>query len=124
MTKPVKVVINPSAEVQPSKYSDFSVTDDLGRKITVKKPDILARMRFFLAIGAEASANDVYTQMCAPILYLKSIDDEDVPQPKTLLQVEALMQRLGEEGLSGIGKGVQKFILPQAEEDSDVKLKK
>lgn len=82
---------------------DYTNEDDDGRetkhKLTLRKPDVLANFQMVEALGDVAS-NAAYMQMVAPLVYVSEIDGDPVYPPTSKLEVEALIQRLGEGGMA------------------------
>jgi hypothetical protein len=60
--------------------SDHIVTSASGKKITLKRPEVLAQLRLVDAIGDSAS-NRVYLAMCLPLMYVADIDGVPVHLP-------------------------------------------
>lgn|GEM_PF-1005397 len=89
--------------------------DSRGRVITLGKPGVLAQFRLTKMLGPLA-ANHTYMQMILPLLYIKSIDDGDgegahpIGFPQTDREVEALIQRLDEEGVGNVCLAVTKHF--------------
>jgi len=90
---------------QESGDGSVVVTDANSKAIGIKKPHVLAQYRLVEAIG-EAAENRIYLGMCIPLLYVVSIDGDPVPQPTTKLQLEALIGRLDEAGLTAVQSGI------------------
>lgn len=80
------------------------VTDALGRVLEVKRPGALDRLRLFKALGPGLAQNDRYVGYAMLAMCVVAIDDVPVPQPGSEGQVEALVQRLGDEGMVAIGQ--------------------
>jgi hypothetical protein len=94
----------------PAINSDTAVVDVAdGRKLTLTYPGPLAQYELVLAIGNEASENTRFVNMCLPLIYLSAIDETPVMLPTSLLQVKALIGRLGHKGLVALAKGVKLF---------------
>lgn len=90
----------------PAAPAAGTVVVQAGEKlITLKRPEILAQYRLVETLGQSAE-NRVYLTMCIPLIYVVAIDDERVAQPRTKLEVEALIQRLGEEGIKVVSNAV------------------
>lgn len=95
------------------------VIDSTGRKITLKKPAVLAQFRFVSALGADAE-NRVYMGMTLPLLYVAAVGDEPVNTFFKKFEIEALIQRLDDHGIAAVMKGVrQHFKGPDDDEDED-----
>ncbi len=82
------------------------VDDERGRKITLQKPGILAQYRLVEAMGAERAANERLYMMVMPLTYVAAIDGDPIAPPTSYLGIEALIQRLDQEGLEAVLKGV------------------
>jgi hypothetical protein len=80
-----------------------------GRKLTLTYPGPLAQYEIVLALGNEASENTRFVSMCLPLIYLSAIDETPVQLPASLLQVKALIGRLGHKGLAALTNGVKQF---------------
>lgn len=78
------------------------VTDARGRKLTIRKPGPLAQYRLVKNVGPEAAANQTYMQMIQPLIYLAAIDGDPVHLPASDREVEALIQRLDDDGLTAL----------------------
>lgn len=92
----------PSEQVIEQSQSEMVVTDSRGRSITLKNPGVLAQYRLVKMIGAEAAKNEVYVNMMLPILWVVRIDDSAIHAPSSEREIEALISRLGEEGIASI----------------------
>lgn len=105
----VKLTINetPTAQVIAKANAESSVTDSTGRVIKIKKPGVLAQYRLVEIVGADAAKNEVYMSMVLPLIYVSEIDDKPLPQPRSKVEVDALIQRLDEAGIEAVMKGVQ-----------------
>ncbi|CAE6838248.1 hypothetical protein [Paraburkholderia nemoris] len=94
----------------PAINGDTAVVDVVdGRKLTLTYPGPLAQYELVLALGSDASENTRFVQMCLPLIYLTAIDETPVQLPTSLLQVKALIGRLGHKGLAALAKGVKLF---------------
>lgn len=108
---------SPSAQLIKAAASEALVTDETGRVIKLKKPGVLAQYRLIEALGDSAS-NAVYVRMVLPIIYVASIDGDPVTVPSSKMQVEALIQRLDEAGISAVVEGVS-VNFGQSDPDAD-----
>lgn len=79
--------------------------------IGLRKPSVLMQYRIVEVLGASAK-NEVYMGMIMPLLWVAEIDGEAVHQPKTKLQVEALIQRIDEIGISAVMEHLQSKAAP------------
>lgn len=97
----------PTEQLVAAAQSTVEVKDSTGRTITLKKPPVLAQYQIIKALGGEVSQNQVYVGMVLPLLYVAAIDGVAVNPLRTDLQVDALIQRLEEEGIAAVIAGVQ-----------------
>lgn len=102
----VKETDTPSQQVIRSATADVGIKDARGRAITLKKPGILAQYRLVEMMG-ESAANETYMNMVLPVLFVSAIDGEAVMTPNSKREVEALIQRLDEDGIAAVVNGVQ-----------------
>jgi hypothetical protein len=81
MTQP-KMTIHESAQT-PSEQATakgaktVTVTDGSGRKLTLKKPNVLAQYDLIEALE-DTAKNDVYVAMVLPLIYVANIDGDPV----------------------------------------------
>jgi hypothetical protein len=94
-----KTPLETEALIQPDTHT---VTDAKGRTIILGKPGVLAQYRLVKMLPPETAMNQAYVMMLLPMLYVKSIAGEDVLPPQTERQIEALIQRLDEEGVGAV----------------------
>lgn len=93
-------VDTPSEAVVKAAAKVIVLKDELGRKISVKRPGVLGQFHLIEIVGPELAKNAVYLNMTMPVLWVVDIDGEPVFQPASKLELEATIQRLGEEGLT------------------------
>jgi hypothetical protein len=91
--------------IDAGKPKTITVTDARQRKITLKKPSALAQYRI-VEVAGDAAANGTYMSMVLPLIFVVAIDDDPVLQPTSKLQLEALITRLDEDGISAVMQGV------------------
>lgn len=115
-TEEVDVATEPSARV---------VVDAKGRKLTLKEPDILAPYRLVEMLG-NAAENRVYMQMVFPFIYLAAIDDDVEIPLNSKRELEALIKRLGHDGVAALREGVEKEFgaKPEEKRGQDAAIKK
>jgi hypothetical protein len=105
MGEPKVTLKKPSEEAIEKAAAEVTVTDARGRVFTLRKPGVLAQFRLVEALG-DTAKNQTYMGMVLPVIFVAAIDGEPVMTPSSKLQVEALIQRLDEDGLSVIGAAV------------------
>jgi hypothetical protein len=80
-----------------------------GRQLTLTYPDPLAQYKIVRAMGPADADNTRLCLMYMPLIYLTAIDQTPVLLPTSLLQIEALIGRLGHMGLAALKKGIKVF---------------
>ena len=100
-----KVIIEkaetPSESIKASTVED-TVTDAKGRKIGVRKLKVLERINMLKLIGSGNSDNLLYVSSVTPAFLVTSIDGDPVQKPSNELQLNALLQRLDDDGLEAV----------------------
>ncbi len=76
--------------------------DKRGRLIAVRKLGPLQKLRLHEMVGANASGIDAYMQAAILAASVIKIGDDAVPFPSSKMQLEALVERLDEDGLSAV----------------------
>jgi hypothetical protein len=107
----------PSEQIRSAARATETVTDELGRSITVKKLSPFDRMQLNKAVGAENSANQNYMVYAAVAFSVKDLDGEAVITPRTEREVELIVQRLGEEGFEAAATALGSMYVTAGSED-------
>lgn len=113
-------VVTPSEQITHAAAASVTVTSEEGRVITVAKVGPLKRMRLFEIIGPDAARNERYVGMAALAIAVTHIDGERVPPPNTKREVEALVDRLGDDGLNAAGEGMAKLFGVERDADGNI----
>lgn len=92
----------PSQSIVRAANQPATITDAQGRKIGLKKLNPLDRLRLFEVIGPENSKNEQYVGYAALAFLVSSLDGEPVARPANKIQLEALVQRLDDDGMDAI----------------------
>lgn len=118
---PAPAAPSPSQQIVDQAKAEVTVTDAKGRAIVLRKPGVLAQFRIVEMLGASAS-NQAYMGMVLPLLFIGSIEGEPVIM-NTKRELEALIQRLDEAGISTVHAGVQAHFGDQDPEADQAALK-
>jgi len=103
---------------KPVAPPEVRVKDSRGRMITLKKPSVLSQYRIVEVVG-DSAANEPYMAMILPLIFVTALDDDLIPLPHSKLQLEALIQRLDEDGIAAVMQGVREhFGKPAAADES------
>lgn len=81
-----------------------------GMRLKIRKPRNVAQLRLISLVGAEDAKNQVYMSLVSPLLWIESIDDEPVGMLVSKRELEALFERVGDEGLTAIVEHIAKTI--------------
>lgn len=104
-------VRTPSEEVVQKATEVFYAQDGRGRRIGLKKPGVLAQFRLVDLLG-ETAKNEVYMGMILPLIWVCSIEEngtvEEVLFPATRSELDALIQRIDEDGIIAIATELNK----------------
>ncbi|MFN3886140.1 MAG: hypothetical protein ACK4MG_04205 [Aquabacterium sp.] len=113
----------PSAQLIAHAAQEGEVTDGLGRAIKLRKPGVLAQFRLIEAVG-DSAKNEVYMAMVMPLLFVASIDGEEVEPIVRKSELEALINRLGDEGVTAVVSKVAETFGARDPEADKAALKK
>lgn len=113
----------PTAQLIAKAAQEVTVTDSKGRVISIRKPGILAQYRIIETMGKSADI-ETYRGMVTPLIWISAIDSDPVAQPVNKLQLEALIQRVGDEGLEAVVQGIVKHFGEQDTEADKNAIKK
>lgn len=97
----------PSAQFMDQSKKVTTKTDSIGRQLKIKFLSTLDRMRIAKVLGGDLAQNSVYAGYATLAWACTAIDDDVVMPPATILQVEHLVSRLGDEGLTCVGAAYQ-----------------
>jgi hypothetical protein len=107
---------SPSQEI--SKLITETVKDANGREIQVRKLRPRDRMLLMELIGGDNAANGPYLGYATLAYSVESIDGKVQPVPRTKVALEALVQKLDDEGLDAVGEAFKK-LYPNTSQTSD-----
>ncbi len=93
---------SPSAQIVAAAATTVVVHDADGRELVVRRMTALDRLRLFKAIGPLLSQNNPYLGMAMLAASVVAIDTVPVPPPVTEGQIEALVARLGDQGIAAV----------------------
>ncbi len=87
--------------------------DSLGRTLALRRLTSLDKLRLFKAAGPILAQNPLWLGMATLACAVTEIDTIPVPPPTNEAQIEALVARLGDEGISAVAQALK----PEAEVD-------
>lgn len=95
-----KVTLKPSEQIiKAANAVEIVTAGDMA--IGLKKPNVLQQYRIVEIVG-ESAKNEVYMGMVMPILWVCEINGEPEAPATTKRELEARIQRLGEDGIAAI----------------------
>lgn len=97
---------SPSEEVVRDANAVVHVTDARGRKWGVKRLGPAKRMRLFAILGNDLAQNQMYLGHAALAASVVDVDGEEIPFPQTALLLEALVQRMDDDGLEAVAGAI------------------
>lgn len=109
MSEPT-VTLNPTPDAPVVASDDVFVTDSKGRTLKIKAPDILFESRLVRIMGNDSANSSYMYGYVIPAVNVVEIDGDKVTFPASLLQVEALIGRLGHEGLAAVHQHLNKKL--------------
>lgn len=83
------------------------VVDASGRTLTIRRPTTLDRLRLFKAAGPQLSNNERYLGVAMLAFTVIAIDGVPLPQPGNEHQIEAAIDRLGDQAIAAIAASLQ-----------------
>lgn len=95
----------PTQQIVNAATDEVSVIDVRGRKITTRKLRPLSRTRLFKLIGPDNSRNMPLLGYYSMAVSVTQIDGVAVVWPSKEIEIEALLDRLGDDGIDAVAKG-------------------
>jgi hypothetical protein len=86
-----------------------------GRRIGLRRMNVLDRLRLFKAVGPELAGNDAYLGIAYLACAVSTIDNVPVPWPGNEQQIESLVGRLGDDGIEAVANGFVALDAQKAE---------
>jgi hypothetical protein len=107
--------MTPSEAIVASATAAPTITDADGRSITLRRLTALDKLRLFKAAGPILAQNQPWLGMAVLACSVVAIDGVPVPAPANELQIEAMVGRLGDAGISAIAASLSVEPLSPAE---------
>ncbi|RKR46316.1 hypothetical protein [Paraburkholderia sp. BL17N1] len=109
----------PSAQVVTQAASEVLVSDARGRTITMRKPNPITKLRFIDAMG-ESSTNRLWVSNIWALMFVTAVDGNPVPTPTNKNQIEALYQRLDDDGIVAVSEAFEQHFTEKTDVDEDL----
>lgn len=109
--------MTPSATIIAAASASHTVADSDGRRLSLRRLTALDKLRLFKAAGPVLAQNQPWLGMAMLACSVSAIDDVPVPPPASEQQIEALVSRLGDNGIAAAATalGGEAAQAPQAE---------
>jgi hypothetical protein len=111
----------PTEAVVKAANETVTVIDARGRKIEIRKMRTLDRMRLFEVVGSDNAKNEQYFGYAALAWSVVSIDGEPIGRLTTKMQIEAVVQRLDDDGFLAVATGMSNHFLVPGESADEAK---
>ena len=92
----------PSARLVAAAQAAPEAVDRQGRRLALRRLTALDKLRLFKAAGPVLAQNQPWLGMAVLACSVCAIDDVPVPAPGSEGQIEALVQRLGDDGIAAV----------------------
>jgi len=100
----------PSSRLIAAAQALTETTDAQGRRLALRRLTALDKLRLYKAAGPELAQNPPWLGTALLAASVSAIDDIPVPPPINEAQIEAIVQRLGDDGI----KAVSAAVAPEA----------
>lgn len=108
----------PSQAVIRAANEILTVNDALGRAIGIRRLAPVERLRMLKLIGGQ---NEHYMGMASLAFLVVGIDADPIAKPANDLQLEALIQRLGDDGIEAVANGALQHFRDAEPSKADLK---
>lgn len=98
---------SPSSRIVAAASATTQTVDAEGRRLELRRLGALDKLRLFKAVGPSLAQNAPYLGMAMLASSVTAIDGVPVPPPVTELQVEQMVSRLGDSGISAVAEALQ-----------------
>ena len=103
---------SPSSRLIAAAQAAPEAVDAQGRRLTLRRLTALDKLRLFKAAGAELAHNQPWLGMALLAASVAAIDDVPVPPPTNEAQIEAMVSRLGDDGIAAIANALAPDTAP------------
>jgi hypothetical protein len=94
-------------------------TDAKGRQIEVRKLKPIEQLWMLELVGSENANNKPYLGYATLAYSVCKIDGQDVPRIRTKVALEAMVQRLDQEGLDAVGEAFKDLFPAETAQADD-----
>jgi len=98
--------MSPSTTIIAAATVAPTVTDALGRRLTLRRMTSLDKLRLFKAAGPTLAHNQPWLGMAMLACSVAEIDNVPVPPPTNEQQIELMVARLGDLGIAAVAEAL------------------
>jgi len=102
----------PSSRLIAAAQAAPEATDAQGRRLTLRRLTALDKLRLFKAAGPVLAQNQPWLGMALLAASVAAIDEVPLPPPASEGQIEALVSRLGDDGIDAVARALAPEIVP------------
>ena len=102
----------PSTRLIAAAQSAPEAVDARGRRLTLRRLTALDTLRLFKAAGPQLAHNQPWLGMALLAASVAAIDEVPLPPPASEGQIEALVSRLGDDGIDAVARALAPEIVP------------
>lgn len=114
----------PSEKVLNSPFDGIEIEDSCGRKIKLKKPNLLDRYDLFSAMGSEDSRNIACLTQVMFMLHIQSIDGAHFSLPTSYAEVRATLKRIPPEVAEAVQDYLNNYSSSETKAEAQEQIKK
>lgn len=108
--------MKPAESIVDAASCRISVTDGKGRKILARRLTALDTLRLLKTAGPVLAHNEPWLSVASLAFSVLEIDGVPIPAPTSESQIENVVDKLGDDGLTAIAAAIE----PRAETDTDL----
>lgn len=98
--------MRPSEAIIAAATATQVAVDEQGRRLTLRRMTVLEKLRLFKAAGPVLAQNGPWLGIAVLACSVTAVDDIPVPMPANEQQIESLVARLGDAGVSAVASAV------------------
>ena len=98
--------MSPSTTIISTATAAPTVSDRLGRRLTLRRMTSLDKLRLFKAAGPVLAQNQPWLGMAMLACSVAEIDNVPIPPPTNEQQIESMVARLGDLGIAAVAESL------------------
>jgi len=94
--------MTPTERIVAAAHRTLDVTDARGRHLKLRTLTALDTLRLFKAAGPDLAQNQPWISIATLAISVTEIDGIPIPMPVNEAQIEAVVEKLGDDGLTAV----------------------